>query len=137
MIYDNELTIEAFDNVDKLIPWLLCLIETQEKEQCLHLTSPFIISENLAVATLFILSFVGIEAFFLLCRWEIFGAWWSLIRRPRWKRNNSSVSNFMVHQAQQQEQKTPVEEKMPREDATAVDDTNAARGGRDNTAAGV
>ncbi|GIZ46075.1 hypothetical protein CKM354_000921400 [Cercospora kikuchii] len=137
MIYDNELTIEAFDNVDKLIPWLLCLIETQEKEQCLQLTSPFIISENLAVATLFILSFVGIEAFFLLCRWEIFGAWWSLIRRPQWKRNNSSVSNFMIHQAQQQEQKTPVEEKTPREDATAVDDTNAARGGRDNTAAGV
>ncbi|WPB00281.1 uncharacterized protein RHO25_004900 [Cercospora beticola] len=128
--------INAFDNVDKLIPWLLCIIETQEKEQCLNLTSPFIISENIAVATLFILSFVGIEAFFLLCRWEIFGAWWSLIRRPRWKRNNSSVSNFMVHQAQQREQKTPVvEEKTPREQETAVNDTNAARPGRDDTAA--
>ncbi|PIA99964.1 hypothetical protein CB0940_03115 [Cercospora beticola] len=122
--------------VRQLIPWLLCIIETQEKEQCLNLTSPFIISENIAVATLFILSFVGIEAFFLLCRWEIFGAWWSLIRRPRWKRNNSSVSNFMVHQAQQREQKTPVvEEKTPREQETAVNDTNAARPGRDDTAA--
>ncbi|KAM3423785.1 hypothetical protein BST61_g1189 [Cercospora zeina] len=133
MIYDNELTVKAFDNVDKLIPWILCLIETQDKDQCIQLTSPFIIPEKLVVATLFILSFVGIEAFILLCRWEIFGGWWALIRKPLWKRDNSPASNWPLNQVQQQpEQKAPMEEKMPHKQETAAADTENAQTTRDD-----
>ena len=95
MIYDNNLTIEAFNNVDTLIPWILCLIENQSTDKCIYLTGPIILPEDLAIAALFILGFVGIEAFFLLCRWDVFTAWWTMLRTPLGKRNNSSVSNFM------------------------------------------
>jgi hypothetical protein len=70
------------------VPWVICLIRTQDKEKCLDLTRPIIMPEALALATLFVLAFVGVEAFLLLCRWDILKAWWALVRRPRWTEKN-------------------------------------------------
>ena len=81
VVYDERLTVQAFANTDTLVPWIVCLISSQDKEKCLQFTSPIILSEALIVATLFVLAFVGLEAFLLLCRWDMLKAWWALIRR--------------------------------------------------------
>lgn len=78
MVLDDSLTVEAFKNTDELLPWVICILENQNKDPCVQYAHTWIISENIAVATVFIMSFVGIEAFFLLCRWEIFSGWWKL-----------------------------------------------------------
>jgi hypothetical protein len=49
----------------------------------LQYTWPIILPEALSVATLFVLAFVGVEAFLLLCRWDMLKAWWALIRRAK------------------------------------------------------
>jgi hypothetical protein len=83
IVYDkNNLTVEAFANTDDVVPWVICVI-TQDKEQCLQYTWPIILPEALSVATLFVLAFVGLEAFLLLCRWDMLKAWWALIRRVK------------------------------------------------------
>lgn len=92
IVYDNQYTVAAFANTDTLIPWIVCVISTQDKNQCLQYTGPIIVSEELAVATVFILAFIGIEAFFLLCRIEIFTAWWGLLRTPFWKTKAKRIS---------------------------------------------
>jgi hypothetical protein len=43
--------------------------------------------ESLAVATLFVLGFVGVEAFLLLSRWEMVKVWGAYFRRPRSEEN--------------------------------------------------
>lgn len=93
VVFDDKLTQQAFANTDALIPWILCLITTQDKNQCLNLTGPIIISENLAVATLYILAIVGIEAFILLIRFELFVAWFDLLRKP-FRKNTGNSDNL-------------------------------------------
>ncbi|KAF2166431.1 hypothetical protein M409DRAFT_54782 [Zasmidium cellare ATCC 36951] len=90
IFFDDRLTREAFSDVDKLIPWIICLVSRQNKSQCYQYTDVVIIPEDLAVATLFILAFVGIETFLLLFRFEIFTAWWGFLRTPWWKKKASS-----------------------------------------------
>ncbi|KAK4500171.1 hypothetical protein PRZ48_008357 [Zasmidium cellare] len=90
IFFDDRITRNAFSDVDQLIPWIICLISRQDKSQCYQYTGVIIIPEDLAVATLFILAFVGIETFFLLFRLEIFTAWWGLLRTPWWKKRTSS-----------------------------------------------
>jgi hypothetical protein len=80
--FDNKITVQAFANTDALIPWILCIIGTQDPNQCTHLTGPIIISENLALATLYILALVGVEAFILLFRLEMMVAWVDLLKKP-------------------------------------------------------
>jgi hypothetical protein len=83
VVYNDQLTMKVVANMEGGVPWVICLIRTQDKEKCLDLTGPIIMPEALALATLFVLTFVGVEAFLLLCRWDILKAWWALIRRPR------------------------------------------------------
>lgn len=90
IFFDDRVTQQAFNDVDKLIPWIICLISTQDKSQCYQYTDALIIPEGLAVATLFILAFVGIETFLLLFRFEILTAWWGFLRTPWWKKRTSS-----------------------------------------------
>jgi hypothetical protein len=71
IVYDDRLTIQAFANTEDLVPWIICVISSQDKEKCLDFTWPIILPEALAVATLFVLAFVGVEAFLLLCRWDM------------------------------------------------------------------
>ena len=63
------------------------MISSQDKEQCLDFTWPIILPEALAVATLFVLAVVGVEAFLLLYRWDMLKAWWALIKKPRTEKN--------------------------------------------------
>lgn len=121
IVFDDDITVKAFANPDILIPWILCLIQDQDKNKCTGLTRPFIISENLAAATLFILALVGVEAFLLLCRFEFLTAWLTLLRSPFWKmRRNSSTSDILMRQQQSATAKTP--EPMPRPvEGTSVD----------------
>lgn len=90
IFFDDRLTRKAFSDVDSLIPWIICLLARQNKSACYQYTDVFIISENLAVATLFILAFVGIETFLLLVRLELFTAWIGLIKTLWWKKRTSS-----------------------------------------------
>lgn len=90
IFFDDRMTQEAFSDVDKLIPWIICLISTQDKSRCYQYTGAIIVSEELAVTTLFILAFVGIETFLLLFRFEILIAWWGFLRTPWWKKRTSS-----------------------------------------------
>lgn len=83
IVTDDQLTKKAFANTDELIPWIICLISSQDRNKCLHLTGSIIVPEGLAVATLFVLGFVGVEAFLLLCRVEMLKEWWGLLRHPR------------------------------------------------------
>lgn len=102
---DNSLTISAFANVDVLVPWILCLISTQDKNQCLQYTSPFIISQKIVEATLFILAFVGIEAFLLMFRLDILKGWWRLLSGPLRRRRAGPQSShtFMTEKEQEGE----------------------------------
>jgi hypothetical protein len=88
VMYNDQLTMQVVANKEGGVPWVICLIRTQDKEKCLDLTRPIIMPEALALATLFVLAFVGVEAFLLLCRWDILKAWWALVRRPRWTEKN-------------------------------------------------
>lgn len=83
IVMDDQLTKKAFAETDTLIPWIICLISSQDKEKCLQYTGPILLPEGLAVATLFVLGFVGVEAFLLLSRLDMFKAWWAFARRPR------------------------------------------------------
>jgi hypothetical protein len=83
IVFDDKLTKKAFAQTDDLVPWIICLISSQDKEKCLKYTGPIILPESLAVATLFVLGFVGVEAFFLLSRAEMAKAWWAFVKRPK------------------------------------------------------
>ena len=83
ILYDDQLTMQAFANTEDLVPWIVCVISSQDKEQCLQFTWPIILPEKLAAATLFVLAFAGVEAFLLLCRWDMLKAWLGLVRRSR------------------------------------------------------
>jgi hypothetical protein len=83
IVFDDKLTQKAFAQTDDLVPWIICLISSQDKEKCLGYTGVFILPESLAVATLFVLGFVGVEAFLLLSRFEMLKAWLKIGRRPR------------------------------------------------------
>jgi hypothetical protein len=83
IVFDDKLTKKAFAQTDDLVPWIICLISSQDKEKCLQYTGPIILPESLAVATLFVLAFVGVEAFLLLSRVEMAKAWWAFVKRPK------------------------------------------------------
>lgn len=83
IVYDDRITRKAFAQTDDLVPWIICLISSQDNDKCLDFTGPFILPESLAVGTLFVLGLVGVEAFLLLSRFEMLKAWWKVVRRPR------------------------------------------------------
>ncbi|CAK4034216.1 hypothetical protein AC578_6364 [Lecanosticta acicola] len=102
IVLDNSTTLSAFANVDILIPWLLCIIGTQDKNKCLQYTGPFIIPQRIVDATLYILAFVGIEAFLLMVRVDIFKGWWAFIRNPLGRRRSrpDSTDTFVTQPIQ-------------------------------------
>ncbi|KAL1627738.1 hypothetical protein SLS56_006187 [Neofusicoccum ribis] len=92
IVLDNRQERLAFADTEALVPWIVCMILTRDNEQCLDKTGPIIIPERITVATLFILAFVGIEAFVLLCRTDVFRAWWDLVRKPFGKKKGALVA---------------------------------------------
>lgn len=78
---DNQLQREAKD-LDDLLPWLTCIVIKQDKNECLSLAKPLAVNERLLIATLIMLSVVGIQAFLLISTREMFTGWVHLIRSP-------------------------------------------------------
>ncbi|THW22717.1 hypothetical protein D6D23_05942 [Aureobasidium pullulans] len=89
----DSYTTTAFANPTKVIPWILCILQQRDTDKCLPLIQKLILPQNTAVAVLYIIGFVGVEAFFLLFKFEIIRAWIRLIKSPFDGRRNSSTSS--------------------------------------------
>lgn len=81
IVLDSRAERLAFSEIENLVPWIICILLTRDNEACLDRTGPIIIPQRITVATLSILAFVGIEAFMLLCRADVFRAWGELLRK--------------------------------------------------------
>ncbi|KAB2574607.1 hypothetical protein DBV05_g6724 [Lasiodiplodia theobromae] len=75
IVLDNKQEKLALTDTEASLPWITCMILTRDNEQCLDRTGSVVISQRVVVATLFILAFVGVEAFCLLCRVDMLKAW--------------------------------------------------------------
>ena len=64
-----------------MMPWIKCVVLTQDKNQCLGLAKPLAVNENLLLAALIMLAVVGMEAFLLICRWQMITGWFHLFMR--------------------------------------------------------
>lgn len=129
MVYDEKITEAAFMNTDELIPWILCIIEFQDKSRCLDLTGPIILPQKLAVTTLFFLGFVGIEAFLLLFRWGFLKAWWDLLNTQFWKKKEAKRSTWSgARDAASQKGEASVEKTVgPGVEALSIDFENGGK----------
>jgi NADH:ubiquinone oxidoreductase subunit 5 (subunit L)/multisubunit Na+/H+ antiporter MnhA subunit len=109
IVYDNNNTLAGLQNVDdRLIPWVICIIQTQDKTKCLAQASKINVDQDLAVATLFIIGIIGIEAFILLSRPEMFLAWWELLRRAgKTRRSGSTTSELLMRTIPKNYQQQP------------------------------
>lgn len=86
----SRYTNSVVANPGKAIPWLICILQQRNRDECLDQAAAFSLPEPTVVATLFIISFIGIEAFFLLFKFEILKAWVDLIKTRFQKRRNST-----------------------------------------------
>jgi hypothetical protein len=93
IVLDNFYTLRIFANTDDLIPWLICILQQHEPDKCLKYTGPLIVPQQTAVATLYIIGFVGVEAFFLLFKFDILKAWFALFKTP-FVRSSSNKREF-------------------------------------------
>ncbi|KAI7211144.1 hypothetical protein KC333_g7818 [Hortaea werneckii] len=75
-VYLDSIQMSVKNDWQKVEPWLLCLAaHPTDKNQCLHLVSPWLVSEATVVAVLILLSLAGIQVFLFLTRPSIFPAW--------------------------------------------------------------
>jgi hypothetical protein len=84
-------TMSAFANPNKVIPWVLCILQQRDTDKCLPLIQKLILPQ--AMAVLYVIAFVGIEAFVLLFKPDIFAAWWRFLKSPFDGRRNSSTTS--------------------------------------------
>lgn len=88
----DKQTIDATKDPRWMVPWLECVVVTQDKNQCLDLAKPLAVNENLLIAVLIMLAVVGIEAFILICRWQMITGWFKLFQRKF--RNSREMQEF-------------------------------------------
>ncbi|KAJ4372181.1 hypothetical protein N0V83_003954 [Neocucurbitaria cava] len=80
-IWLNSLTTHAADNVEELMPFLICLIKNPTSpEPCLPLGQALAVDESTVIAILMMLSIAGIQVFILLVRWGMIKGWYDLFR---------------------------------------------------------
>ncbi|KAL1642618.1 hypothetical protein SLS58_005389 [Diplodia intermedia] len=105
IVLDNKQEKLALTNTEAAVPWITCMILTRDNEKCLGETAPIVISQRITVATLFVLAFVGVEAFGLLCRREVFGAWGEALGKgwggrgraaPAWWKRRRGKKGYMM-----------------------------------------
>ncbi|KAI4723946.1 hypothetical protein E4T49_08322 [Aureobasidium sp. EXF-10728] len=89
----DSYTTSTFADPTKVIPWVLCILQQRDTDKCLPLIQKLILPQSMAVAVLYVIAFVGIEAFILLFKPEIFRAWWRFLKSPFDGRRNSSTSS--------------------------------------------
>ncbi|KAF2634276.1 hypothetical protein P280DRAFT_280403 [Massarina eburnea CBS 473.64] len=80
-IYLNSVTMHAVDDVEKAMPFLLCLIKNPANhDQCAVFAESLFVNKSTVIAILIMLSLAGIQVFLLLVRTSIFTGWFDLIR---------------------------------------------------------
>lgn len=89
----DSYTTSTFDDTSKVIPWVLCILQQHNTDKCLPDIQKLILPQSMAVAVLYVIAFVGVEAFILLFKFEIFRAWWRFLKSPFDSRRNSSTSS--------------------------------------------
>ncbi|KAF1959309.1 hypothetical protein CC80DRAFT_324984 [Byssothecium circinans] len=96
-IFLNDVTTHAIDDVQKAMPFVLCLIENPlEHDQCSPLAQKLFVNKSTVIAILLMLSLAGIQAFMLLIRTSIFTAWRDLFRH-KFSRQREFVSLDAKH----------------------------------------
>lgn len=86
-------TTSTFDDTTKVIPWVLCILQQHNTDKCLPDIQKLILPQSMAVAVLYVIALVGVEAFILLFKFEIFRAWWTFFKSPFDGRRNNSTSS--------------------------------------------
>lgn len=80
-VYLNSIEQSATKDVEKVEPWLICLITNPDhRDKCFNLGQEQFVNMQTVAAVLMMLSFAGIQCFLLLSRWTIFQAWGELFR---------------------------------------------------------
>ena len=102
IVLDGKIT-RALSNIDNVMPWVLCMVETQDKNKCLDDTSPFTANEATLLATIGLLCIVGILAFVLIGRWGMITGWYDLIvdlfaRKPKSTHSRQASENRQDYQ---------------------------------------
>jgi hypothetical protein len=91
-IWLNSLTTHARDNVEELMPFLLCLMKNSGKpEPCFELGQELAVNESTVIAVLMMLSIAGMQVFVLLARGSMFTGWLELFRN-KFSKNREFVS---------------------------------------------
>ncbi|KAF2253342.1 hypothetical protein BU26DRAFT_418404 [Trematosphaeria pertusa] len=80
-IYLNSVSGNAVNNIEKAMPFLLCLITNPTKlDKCYSFGQDLFVNQSTVVAILIMLSLAGIQCFILLARTSMFTAWLELFR---------------------------------------------------------
>lgn len=96
-IWLNSLQSHAKDNLDGVMPWLLCLMQyPDEPERCFDKGQDLAINQSTVSAILIMLSIAGIQVFILLLRWSMITGWLELIR-SKFSKNREFVSLDAKH----------------------------------------
>jgi hypothetical protein len=96
-IWLNALQSHARDNLDGVMPWLLCLMEhPDDPKPCFDKGQDLAINQSTVSAILIMLSIAGIQVFILLLRWSMITGWVELIR-SRFSKNREFVSLDAKH----------------------------------------
>ena len=91
-IWLNSLTSHAKDNVEELMPYLLCLMKSPTNpEPCFPLGQDLAVNESTVIAVLMMLSIAGIQVFVLLARGSMFTGWFDFFRN-KFSKNREFVS---------------------------------------------
>lgn len=86
-------TMSTFASPTKVIPWVLCILQQGDTDICLPKIQKLILPQAMAVAVLYVIAFIGIEAFVLLFKPEILRAWWTFLKSPFNGHRNASTSS--------------------------------------------
>lgn len=99
-IWLNSLTSHAKENVDHIMPFLLCLaVHSTDPEPCLPLGQELAVNESTVIAVLLLLSIAGLQLFALFARGSMFKAWYELFRN-KFSKNREFVSLDAKHHAE-------------------------------------
>lgn len=92
-IWLNSVTSHATEDLDKFLPYVLCLVTNAETgpEPCYALGQSLAVDQSTVTAILMMLSIAGLQVFFLLSRWSMVVGWRDLIR-SKFSKNREFVS---------------------------------------------
>ncbi|CAG8954068.1 hypothetical protein HYFRA_00009169 [Hymenoscyphus fraxineus] len=79
-VFADGTETKIIKNPQTALPWLTCIVQKGDKNQCLSLTDNIIVNEATIIAVLLLLSLNGIWCLFLLGRISMFTGWLELLR---------------------------------------------------------